>query len=551
MTATERSLPFRLRALGALLAGGLTPLAFAPFDLWPLALIMPALFWLILRDQSPGRSGWLGWCYGLGFYGVGTSWVYVSIHTYGNASVLLAGLLTFGFVAGMALFMAAQGWLYGRLFGRSGHWLGFVGLWVLWEWIRSWLLTGFPWLYLGYPLLDTPLAAWAPVGGVWAASLAALLIGVGGAQLLLPARACGSRVPKLTGTSSRRTTVPSEYIRRGARLPQAPLPRLLQRNQRIVPASLISIVLLGPLLMPAQWTQPAGTPLKVGLVQGDIPQELKWQRNLLPDILLRYETLSRDLGPVDLLVWPETAIPTTRERAEPYLAPFLQELSASGTGLIAGLPSILQDANDPSRRIFHNSLALLTPDTAVYHKQRLVPFGEYVPLESLLRGLIDFFNLPMSSFSLPRDEQGPLPFRDHRFGAAICYEIAYPELVRRESLDADLLLTVSNDTWFGRSFAPDQHLQIARMRARETGRWLIRATNNGISALVGPDGRIRAEAPRYQPALLSGEVEGMQGLTPYQRVGVWPVLMLALFGCLIAARPRNQTVTAGAASQSC
>jgi len=180
-----------------------------------------------------------------------------------------------------------------------------------------------------------------------------------------------------------------------------------------------------------------------------------------------------------------------------------------------------------------------------------VPFGEYVPLESLLRGLIDFFNLPMSSFSLPRSEQRPLPFRDHHLGAAICYEIAYPELVRRESLDADLLLTVSNDTWFGRSFAPDQHLQIARMRALETGRWLIRATNNGISALVGPDGRIRAEAARYQPALLSGKVQGMQGLTPYQRFGVWPVLVLALLGCVIATLPRRQAAGAGVTSQSC
>ncbi|GGO78701.1 hypothetical protein GCM10011348_11270 [Marinobacterium nitratireducens] len=565
------------RALAALLAGALTPLAFAPFGLWPLVLVMPALFWLTLRGQSAARSGWLGWIYGLGFYGVGTSWVYVSIHTYGNATVPLAGLLTAGFVAGMALFMAAQSWLYGRLFGRSGHWLGFIGLWVIWEWIRSWLLTGFPWLFLGYPLLDTPLAAWAPLGGVWAASLAALLIGVGGAQLLLAPRsqhrrnlaprrsgtaaqefATGRRSyetqsnppsPRRTGACGSRASRRMDRAPRGGKVPLSLATRLPQK--RILPAGLISLVLLGPLLLPSHWTRPVGEPLRVGLVQADIPQELKWRRGLLPDILLRYETLSREFGPVDLLVWPETAIPTTLDQAEPHLAAFLRELKHSDTGLIAGLPSILQDPSDPSRRIFHNSLALLAPQTAVYHKQRLVPFGEYVPLEGLLRGLIDFFDLPMSSFSLPREEQGPLPFRDHRIGAAICYEIAYPELVRRESLDADLLLTVSNDTWFGRSFAPDQHLQIARMRALETGRWLIRATNNGISALVAPDGRVHAQAARYQPALLSGEVQGMQGLTPYQRLGVWPVLGLALLGCLVAARPRRKAAVAGAASQSC
>ncbi|MFC6670071.1 apolipoprotein N-acyltransferase [Marinobacterium aestuariivivens] len=291
MSATDRgsfsSWPFWLRALGALLAGGLTPLAFAPFDLWPLALLMPALFWFSLKRQSAARCGWLGWLFGLGFYGVGTSWVYVSIHTYGNASTLLAGLLTAAFVAGMALFSAAQGWMFGRLFGRTGarQWLGFVGLWVIWEWVRSWLLTGFPWLYLGYPLLDTPLAAWAPLGGVWLASLVALLLGVGSVQLLLT--------------------------------PQPPS----RRNERILPAALISLVLLVPLLLQGAWTKPAGEPLRVGLVQGDIPQQLKWQRDLLPDILNRYMGLSMRLGDVDLLIWPETAIPAPWDAPNPISRP--------------------------------------------------------------------------------------------------------------------------------------------------------------------------------------------------------------------------------------
>jgi apolipoprotein N-acyltransferase len=501
MFAMERPVPFWLRAPSAALAGGLAPLAFAPFDVWPLALMAPALLWLCLRDQSPGRSAWLGWLFGLGFYGVGISWVYVSIHTYGNASVLLAGLLTAAFVAGMALFAAAQGWMYARLFGRraGAQWLGFIGLWLIWEWIRSWLLTGFPWLYLGYPLIDTPLAAWAPVGGVWALSLIAVLLGTGLVQLLLA-----------------RTT----------------------RN-RLLTAGLISLTLLGPLLLPEQWTRPVGEPLRVALIQGDTPQQLKWEPDHVYDILGRYQQLSLQAGKVDLLIWPETAIPTFFSRVEQPLAPFIEALERSGTGFISGLPSVLQDSQDPARSIYHNSLAILTPSAGIYHKQRLVPFGEYVPLEAWLRGLIDFFNLPMSGFSLPQGEQHPLPFGAHRIGAAICYEIAYPELVRRSSLDADLLLTVSNDTWFGRSIASDQHLQIARLRALETGRWLIRATNNGISALMDSQGRVRAQAPRYQSAVLVGEVQGMQGLTPYQRTGVWPALLIALLFCGLALTPRT------------
>ncbi|WP_020682861.1 apolipoprotein N-acyltransferase [Marinobacterium rhizophilum] len=495
MFAMERAVPFWLRALAAALAGGLVPLAFAPFDLWPLVLIAPALLWLCLRDQSARHGAWLGWLFGLGFYGVGISWVYVSIHTYGNASVLLAGLLTAAFVAALALLSAAQGWMYGRLFGRgAGQWLGFVGLWLVWEWIRSWLLTGFPWLYLGYPLIDTPLALWAPVGGVWALSLIAVLLGTGLAQLIL-----------------------------------AP-----NRRSRLLCATLISIPLLGSALLPTSWTQPFGAPLKVALVQGNIPQQLKWDADSLHNILRRYQQLSLQAGKVDLLIWPETAIPATLNRAERQLNPFIETLERSGTGFISGLPSVLQDNRNPGRSIYHNSLAILTPQSAVYHKQRLVPFGEYVPLESWLRGLIDFFNLPMSAFSLPQTEQQALPFRHHRIAAAICYEIAYPELVRRSSLESDLLLTVSNDTWFGRSIAPDQHLQIARMRALETGRWLIRATNNGISALVDDQGKLRALAPRYQSAVLIDDVQAMRGLTPYQRTGVWPALLIALLCCALA-----------------
>ncbi|MCP8685990.1 apolipoprotein N-acyltransferase [Marinobacterium sedimentorum] len=511
MFAKDPAVPLWLRALAAALAGGLTPLAFAPFDLWPLALFAPALLWLCLRDQSARRAAWLGWLFGLGFYGIGISWVYVSIHTYGNASVWLAGLLTAAFVAALALLSAAQGWMYGRLFGRGGgQWLGFVGLWLLWEWVRSWLLTGFPWLYLGYPLIDTPLALWAPVGGVWALSLIAVLLGTGLVHLLLA-----------------RTT----------------------RN-RVLTATLLSLPLAGVALLPLSWTQTSGAPLKVALVQGNIPQQMKWESGRLFDIISRYQQLSLQAGPVDLLVWPETAIPSTLYRAERQLRPFVEALARSGTGFISGLPSVLPDNQDPARSIYHNSLAILTPEPAFYHKQRLVPFGEYVPLESWLRGLIDFFNLPMSAFSLPQSEQQPLPFGPHRIAAAICYEIAYPELVRRSSLHSDLLLTVSNDTWFGHSIAPDQHLQIARMRALENGRWLIRATNNGISALVDNHGQIRAQAPRYQSAVLVDHVQGMRGLTPYQRSGVWPALLIAALLCSLALISRLRTSRSNSRSSS-
>ena len=222
------------------------------------------------------------------------------------------------------------------------------------------------------------------------------------------------------------------------------------------------------------------------------------------------------------------AIPSLLSSAKPYLHKLLTQLEQDNRSLITGLPSIERDAEHPNGYRAHNSLALLTGKTDIYHKQRLVPFGEYVPIESYLRGLIEFFNLPMSSFSLPAQPQTTLTLGSSRIAAAICYEIAYPELVRKLSTDSDWILTVSNDTWFSHSLAPAQHMQIARMRALENGRWLVRSTNNGLTAIVDPYGDITAQAPAYQKAVLSGSVENRSGTTPYQTYGVAPVLLFSV-----------------------
>lgn len=478
-----------LRApLLALLAGALITAALAPFELWPLAWLSPAVFYLLLRTRSSKAGGWLGWSYGLGVFGAGVSWVFVSISEHSATPLPIALLLTGLFVAGLATLFALQGWLFCRFLDRNRYsWLAFAGLWWLFEWLRSWLLTGFPWLYLGYASLDTPLQNWAPLGGVW---LTSLWVALGGCALAALVHS--------------RTT-----------------------RARVIAAAAFSLPWLGAALLPTSWTQP-DKPLSVALVQADISQAAKWKRDQLPGILTRYQQLTETIENTELIIWPETSIPALYRSSLPYLGDLFQQLDERGVSLIAGLPAAVPDKDDPSQYRFHNSLAVLSGGAGIYHKQRLVPFGEYLPLEGLLRDMVDFFNLPASSFKLPQGEQRNLRINGTRLASAICYEIAYPELVRRSARESEVLLTVSNDTWFGHSIAPDQHMQIARMRAVENGRWLIRGTNNGISALVNPQGLITTQAPRYQVAVIQGTVHAMQGQTPYQQLGIWPALILAL-----------------------
>ena len=487
-----------LSALLALAGGASITLALAPFDLLPFVVLGPALLYWLQRRQSARAAFFSGWAFGTGFWGAGVSWVYVSIHQYGGASVALASLLTGLFVVALGLLFALQGWFFIKLATPARQrWLVFAVLWVGFEWLRSWLLTGFPWLYLGYAWLDTPLQRWAPVGGVWMLSLISVLLATGLARTLAD-----------------------------------------RRPLALVPALLLGLIAL---VLPQHWTQPQNNTLDVALIQPNIPQLAKWQPDNLAAILQHQIRLSESVADADLIIWPETGIPAIFDRAAPLLTPFIDRLDARGTALISGFPHVETDPDSPHGQRFHNSLAVFTAGQNVYHKQRLVPFGEYLPFEAQLRGLIAFFNLPMSSFSLPTQDIDPLQLGTHRIAPAICYEIAYPELVRTLSQDSDILLTVSNDTWFGRSIAPDQHLQLARMRALENGRWLIRGTNNGLTAFVRPNGQVAALAPVDQETSLRHDVVPMQGLTPWQRYGIIPVALLCLLLLLFAYwRPRQR-----------
>ncbi|SFC12034.1 apolipoprotein N-acyltransferase [Marinospirillum celere] len=491
----------------ALVAGASITLAMAPFHIWPLALFAPVSLLLLLNPLKPSQAFVTGWFFGFGVFASGASWVYVSIQVHGNTPVPLALVMTFAFVTGLALFFALHAWIWQRFLSGSGWLLSWPALWVLMEAFRSWFLTGFPWLLLGTAHLESPLSGWAPIGGVYAVSGLSLLIGLLVVWALRP-----QWFPAI--------------------LPQTSATKPL----RAVALTLGGLLLVsGLLLKPLDWTQPQGAPLQLALVQGNIPQEEKWDPNKRQEIIQQYLNLSAEAGEVDVLLWPETALPLTPPLARPFLQEAVEQ-AGPDAALVTGLASRVPDQNR-----FYNSLITAGEAEGDYHKVQLVPFGEYLPLEDWIRGVIAFFDLPMSNFIPGPDHPSQLTIKDTQVAPLICYEVAYPDFSARQALGSHWLLTVSNDSWFGRSIGPLQHYQIARFRALETGREMARATNNGITAVIDHQGGIKAELEQFTTGVLTAEIQPRTGTTPFMHLGSWPLFIICLTGLAWKTLPRRSS----------
>lgn len=502
MTSLPQFFGSRWTLLPALFAGAALPLAFAPFGWWWLGLLCPAVLFAIgagAPDRIARRAAYL---FGLGFYGVGVSWVYISMDRYGHSGPVLALLLTLCLVAFLALFPLACVWLARRL--RAGT--GFVALavafpvaWVLLEWVRIWLFTGFPWLLLGYSQIDGPLRSVAPVFGVLGLSLVLSVLAGVLAWLAL--------VPK---------------------------PR-----QLLAGLGVAVLVLVGTRLLDHDWTEVAGEPLSVVLIQGNVAQDQKWSPEYLQITLDRYRDLTRAHWGADLIVWPEAAVPNWYHRlAHDYLEPLAEEGRAHGTELVLGVPFLDLDTGDA-----FNSIISLGADAGIYHKRHLVPFGEYVPLRDVIGRALDILGAPMSDFQAGTAGT-PLHAAGYEMGASICYEVVFGQEVADALPAAQMLINISNDAWFGDSLAPHQHLQMARMRSLETGRDMLRATNTGITAVIDHKGRITARAPQFEVFSLQAQAVPRNGATPYVRWLDYPVLTLlgiAVLG-LVALRRRVAAV---------
>ena len=481
-------------ALAAFLLGATTVLGFAPFGLAPLPIFTAAgLLWLWQGATAPRRAAALGFAFGLGLFLAGVSWVYVSLHQFGAMPAPLAAIATLLFCAFLALFPALVGYLQAQSDRpiASRQLLLIPALWTLTEWLRDWVFTGFPWLALGYSQAASPLRGYAALTGVFGLSwLAWLCAGL----LLALARAKG----------------------RSAAL-----------------AGLALVFGAGYGLERVEWTEPLGAPVTVSLAQGNIPQELKWDEARYAATVQLYRRMSEG-SPARLTILPETAIPRFLDLLDPELLRSLAQSARSrGGDLIIGLP-----VRDATGRYYNSVLSLGASATQRYDKIHLVPFGEFIP--SGFGWVLSVLQIPLSDFSRGSAAQAPLALAGQKIAVNICYEDAFGEEIIRFLPEATLLVNVSNVAWFGDSLAPHQHLQIAQLRALETGRAMLRATNTGMTAIIDHHGNITASLPPFTQGTLNGTAQGRSGATPYVRWGNAPVIALALLVCgLLALRRRK------------
>ena len=480
----------------ALLAEGAMPLAFAPFGWAWLAVVALAALFVLTAQPSKRQALWSAYFFGLGYFGVGVSWVFVSISQYGNGPVV-GMLATAAFVSLLALFPWGVAYLVRRLhpeMDATALWLGLPATWVLSEWMRTWFLTGFPWLFVGYSQTDTTLATIAPVFGVLGVSFLVALLAGGLAWVVL-----------------------NPSLRRAA-----------------VAGAVLTATLASLQLLDHEWTQPAADPINIALLQGNIAQDRKWDPDSRGITLDRYQALTKQHLGADIVIWPETAIPMWHDEAREYLAELKALADQAGTSLMIGVPIREEDGRT------YNAVTSLSDPSGFYYKRHLVPFGEYVPFREFLGSSLDVLGAPMSDFT-PGREAHVLKAAGVPVGALICYEAVFGAEVTEFLPEAQLLVNVSNDAWFGSSLGPFQHFQMVRMRAIETGRDLLRATNTGITAAVSYEGKVLTRAPQFRVATLSDEVTPRTGATPYVRWRDWPVLgVIALgLGLLLLRRIRQ------------
>lgn len=484
----------------ALIAGMLLTVAFAPFHIFPLAILCPAILVGAWLQASPKQAFWRGYLFGLGHFTTGIYWVYISIHTFGQASFLLSSIITISLIAILALFPAYTGYLLKRFFPLNNSKnliLAFPALWTLLEWARSLIATGFPWLLLGYSQTTSPLKGYAPILSVYGVSLAVLI------------------------SSGILVNLALQY-------------KTHRKNMIYSLVGLIVIWLTGAVLCFIPWTQPTGKPIQISLVQGSIPQELKWSEEALQPSLDRYEQLTQPHWDSQIIIWPEAAIPLALQDAGEFLLKIDQAAKQHKTTVITGIPFKVPQTDN-----YLNAIITLGEGSGFYAKRHLVPFGEYTPFKNVLQRLLTSLNIPMSDF-IPWTQQGrAFSAGGTTLSANICYEVAYPELVLNKNETVGMLFTVSNDAWFGQSIAQAQHLQTAQLRALEMRRPMLFAGNNGITAIIQPDGNIQSTIPPYVPGVLTDKVQARSGLTPWQRSQIDPLLIILLLMLGIARRWRK------------
>ena len=495
-------MPATALVVGSLLLGVATAFGFAPFGFSFLpVLTLAALFLLWRHAASARRAAWVGFLFGLGLFGAGASWVYIALAMFGDMQGLLAGIATVGFCVYLALFPALAGWATVRISptASDSRLAAAAACWTLTEWLRSWLFSGFPWLSVGYAQTQGPLAGYAPLGGVFLISLA------------------------LAASAALVTRFVSSV-------------RVGERSRAAFSLVYLFIIWIsGYELRAIEWSRPDGAPLAVSLVQGNIPQDLKFEAAYRDKTLSTYaELVGQAKG--RLIVLPESALPMFADEVPVEFVAQLRKMAQErGGDLLLGL--FFFEPRGPGEdedHYFNSVVSVGTAPTQRYRKRHLVPFGETIPAKPVVGWFIRrVLHIPLADQTPGPAYQAPFDVAGQRVAVNICYEDAFGSELIHNLPEATLLVNVTNDAWYGRSLAAEQHEQIAAMRAIETSRPMLRATNTGITSIIDHHGRELARLPWFTQGILEGTIAGRSGTTVYVRFGDALAVVLA-FGVGVA-----------------
>ncbi|KAF3981532.1 MAG: apolipoprotein N-acyltransferase [Methylococcales symbiont of Hymedesmia sp. n. MRB-2018] len=478
--------------LSSPLAGACLTLAFAPFDYSYLVIVSLIFAFLSWLECSPNRAALRGFLYGFGLFACGISWVYISVHDYGGASALGALLLTVLIICFWSLFPALTAFISSKLFSSkySNQYIFiFPSVWMFIEYFRgTWFINGFPWLQIAYTQLYSPLKGYIPIIGSYGTGFFLALT----AAMLVAA----------------------------------------YKKQIAYKLVLIYIVLIwggGSVLQTVRWTKVIGEEINVALIQGNVAQDQKWLPENRLKTLLDYQHLTEQNWDADIIIWPESAIPAYLSQAkESYINPLSAQAKLHNTTLIVGLPAL------GKKNEHFNTVLALGKQEGRYNKNHLLPFGEYLPLQPASGFILKLLNISLGSFSSGGSEQKLLQAAGYPFATSICYEDAFASEALNTMPEAAFLVNVTNDAWFGDSLEPHQHMQIAQMRALETGRYMLRVTNTGITAIVAPDGLIDNRVPSFKQTVLKGSIFPMGGMTFYARLGDEVIMLVLAFFILLS-----------------
>jgi len=485
-------------ALLSLLAGSLTTLAFSPFDISWLVFLTLALVFYLWNQLSPKQAAVSAWLFGLGLQCSGVSWIYYSLHVHGSAPIIFSVLLIFLLCSYLSLYTGLAAYCVNRYLPASPALrllIFYPASWLMFEWLQGYVMTGFAWMQLGYTQIDLPLSGFAPVLGNHA--VGALAAVSSGAIALLLIRGKTLNISFAVA----------------------------------VIAPVLMMWLAGSYLKTVDWTEKDGKPIKVSVIQGNIAQKDKWKSHVKKPTMELYRKLSLQQKDVDLIVWPETAVPNYWYRVVPFIEQLHRDMQSMDADLLLGI-----FVKNEKSRLLNSVMSIhgkaqdsgLTADEfGIYNKRHLVPLGEFIPLRFLIEFFNKFVKIPMSDIASGDEDQPLLKVAGVPVGLTICFEEAFSRDLIKDLPEAKILVNVSNDAWFEDSIEPHQHHAIARMRALETGRYMIRSTNTGITSIIGPHGEVIDQLPQFEVAVLKAEVQPLSGSTPFVRWGDWLAVALS------------------------